>query len=94
MSHQDKIKYIQNNVAALTDISRANLEKLLTRDEQLQDLEKQSEELAVGAGRFEHMSKKLKGMMCCKNAKYAIIMICVVLTCIILIILISHPWRH
>ena len=94
MSDDLKIKLIQNNVTALTDVSRSNLEKLMQRDVKLLDLEKQSEELAVGSKRFEHMSNKLKRAMCCKNVKYAVIMVCVILLCIILIVLASQPWKH
>jgi hypothetical protein len=89
-----KIKLIQTNVTAVTDISKQNLEKLMQRDVKLGDLEKQSEELSLGAKRFEHMSRKLKSTMCCKNAKYAIVTVCVVILSIILIILISQPWKH
>jgi hypothetical protein len=91
-NNDDKMQIVQKQVNGVLDIMRENLDKVMTRDNKINDLESQTEQLIVGANSFNVNAKKLKNKMYWKNCKmYFIIIgiILIIITVITLIILFS-----
>jgi hypothetical protein len=76
----------------VTNIMKQNLQKVLDRDAKLSDLEDKSELLKDSANRFESTARKLKRKFWWQNIKYIIGVCIVIITLILLIVLILHPW--
>ena len=87
-SNSDKIKLTQSQVNEVVEIMRDNLNKVIDRDNKLEHLESQSEELRANSHRFAVSSKRLKMRMWCQDKKMILILVFVLLLLIIIIALI------
>lgn len=79
MSKPDTIVQIRSEVDNVTNIMKANVEKILERDAKLGDLEDISNELQENANIFDTRTKKLKNKMWWANKKKLCILIFILL---------------
>jgi hypothetical protein len=84
-----KIKELQGEVNTVINITKDNIDKAFERDYNLNELEDKTENLKVGASRFEIQSKKLKWSMCRKNASFWLILLLVLGVFLIIIIIVA-----
>mmetsp|Transcript_145228 Transcript_145228/g.205573 ORF Transcript_145228/g.205573 Transcript_145228/m.205573 type:complete len:98 (-) Transcript_145228:129-422(-) len=82
----DKMQETQEQVDQVVGIMRNNMEKVLERDANLQNLEEKSETLADGSKRFQTSSRKLKNAMWWQDKKWCMIITFVLAVIIVIII--------
>lgn len=82
-----KIDEVQKDVSQVTGLMKANLVKVLARDQTLNDLQDAAEDLSRNASKFEEASAKVKRAMCFNNMKYTAIFIFVILLVVLIIAL-------
>lgn len=87
-----KLLETQTKVAEVVDIMKSNVNKVLDRGENIQNLQDKTEDLEAGAQRFHITAKKIKTKMLWQNRKYCICLAVVILTVIGIIVLATHPW--
>ena len=83
----DKISLIQNQINENTAILVDTMNQVVLRDEKLEHLEKQADELKSTSHFFERHAEKLKRKWCCKNAKMTLILVSVVTLFLLILIL-------
>jgi uncharacterized membrane protein len=88
MAQYNKISDTKKEVDTVIEIMKDNMNKVLDRDQKLDDMETRTEELQDGAKRFNKISTKLKHKMWCKNTKFIIILASIFLILILIILLI------
>jgi len=71
---QRRLQQTQAQVDDVVDIMRANVEKVLERDQKLSELDDRADALQQGASQFEQQAGKLKNKYWWKNMKMMIIM--------------------
>lgn len=89
MTQYNKLIDTKKQVDTVVEIMRDNVDKVLQREQKLDDMETKTEELKDGSSRFVRVSTKLKHKMWCKNMKFVVILgvIFLILLMIILIII-------
>jgi hypothetical protein len=85
--NDNAIRRNQAQVREVTQIMQQNIEKALNRDINLTILEGNSERLNESAQDFKVSSVKTKRKYWCKNAKWSVILACVILSIILIIVL-------
>ena len=81
---EDTIINLKNEVEAVTNVMRDNVDKILIRDAKLGDLEDQSENLLISANTFEKRSTQLRKKLWCQDKKT----LCVTITVFGILILV------
>jgi TolA-binding protein len=84
----NKLDSTKNQVDQVVLIMKDNIEKVLQRDEKLNNIETRVEELQDGAQRFQKISTKLKQKMFCKNMRFIMVLTMIFLILIMIILLI------
>jgi vesicle-associated membrane protein 2 len=84
----NKLDSTKNQVDQVVLIMKDNIEKVLQRDEKLNNIETRAEELQDGAQRFQKISTKLKQKMFCKNMRFIMVLTMIFLILIMIILLI------
>ncbi|XP_018006511.1 synaptobrevin-1 isoform X2 [Hyalella azteca] len=74
MMAQKRMQQTQAQVDSVVDIMKANVEKVLERDQKLSALDERADALQQGAAQFEQQAGALKNKMWWKNMKMMIIM--------------------
>lgn len=88
MTQYNKISDTKQQVDTVIEIMKDNMNKVIERDQKLEDMETRTEELQDGARRFNKISTKLKHKMWCKNMKFIIILASIFLFLLLVILLI------
>ena len=83
---KDKTEHVQDQIQDVTGIMQQNIDKVVQRGENLQNLESKSEGLEHSSHMFQKKAHKVERKMWWKSKKYTIILI-VIVTIIILITL-------
>jgi len=80
-----EISKLKDDVGVVIDLTRDNLEKVLERDTQIDDLMGRSENLEATSVTFQRHSKKLRWQTCRQNYKLWGIMALIIIVLIIII---------
>jgi hypothetical protein len=83
----DKLSQAHNNVQGLKLDVKNNMDKLVDNQEDLHDLENQTENLQKNAQKFNKETKTLERVMFWKNFKFWIILVVLIILIIIIIVL-------
>ena len=83
----DKLTQAQANVDDLKRGVQENVNKLITNQDELNDLEHQTNEMRDTAGKFEKNAKSLEREMCMRKVKYTIIIVGIVIAIVLIIVL-------
>src|SRR5437764_268454 len=86
-SSNEKINQIKKDVNETTQIMKNNIDIVVKRGENLNELENKTKELAIESSIFRRKAKDLKKYMCMQNAKTTAIIVCVIMIIIGIIIL-------
>lgn len=91
----EKIRLVQKQVDDTKDIMMRNIEETIRRGDNLEQLQKTTDELQKATITFERKAREVKRTMCMKNCKMTAIIIAVVLIIIGLIVLfVMKPWDN
>ena len=83
----DKLSQAQANVDDLKRGVQENVNKLITNQDELNDLEEQTNQMKDPAGKFEKNAKSLEREMFWRKVKYTAIIVGVVIAIILIIVL-------
>lgn len=91
----DRVAFLEEGIAEITENMRGNMEKLLVRNEKMDDLEVKAVDLNMASSRFQKSAQTLHRNMCCRKVMYTIILTVVVILILTIIgVLIARPWQH
>ena len=91
----EKLRLVQKEVDATKDIMMKNMEDVIKRGDNLEELQRTTDQLQKASVTFERKAKETKRTMCMKNCKMTAIIIGVVLVIIALIVLfVVKPWDN
>lgn len=79
----------QNQINELTDLMKSNLNRVIDRGSNVDDLVDRSENLNIEAGRFQVNSRQLQRKMCWQNHRNTLIGIVILILVITLILVLS-----
>uniref|UniRef100_A0A8R1I0E6 V-SNARE coiled-coil homology domain-containing protein n=1 Tax=Caenorhabditis japonica TaxID=281687 RepID=A0A8R1I0E6_CAEJA len=86
-----KINTIQDQVESVKAIMVENVDRILERGQQLDDIERRTEQLNATSATFQTTARRVKKKFCMLNAKWTIILSVVILVVfVVLLILILH----
>ncbi|KNC73286.1 hypothetical protein SARC_14153 [Sphaeroforma arctica JP610] len=88
-----KIARTQKNVDQVVDIMKDNVEKVLERDENISNLESQSEKLHGRTKAFKKTAKDVKVLHRNRYWKWVCLLISVCLFASLIIVLVLKPWN-
>ena len=80
------IQSTQNQVDQVVDVMKANMTKVMERDDKVTDLASRSEAMQIGAAQFQVQSRNLKKKYWWKNLKWWLIIIAISVVVLALII--------
>jgi vesicle-associated membrane protein 7 len=80
----DKIRKIQVDIDQVKDVMLENIEKILTRGENLEDLDRKTDDLRIQTLSFSKTSKALKCALCRQNIVLTIVITSIILFVILL----------
>jgi len=80
------IQNVQNEINECTNIMKSNIEKVLDRDQKLNDIESNSEALLESSHRFEKKTNKLKWKYYCTDKRFLISLILMLIFIIIILV--------
>ncbi len=83
----DKLSQAQDNVHKLKQDVQGNINKLITNQDDLNDLEDQTNQMRDTAGKFEKNAKSLEREMFWRKIKYTAIIVGIVLAIVLIIVL-------
>merc|ERR1712113_823470 len=89
MASTNQIKNTQDQVNSVIDVMKSNVEKVLERDDKINDLTMRSEAMQQGAAQFQQQSRQLKKKYWWQNFKWWLIMITIGVIVLLLIIFLS-----
>ncbi|XP_061622698.1 vesicle-associated membrane protein 8 [Phyllopteryx taeniolatus] len=85
----DKMKSLSSDVAGVRNIMTQNVERILAREERLDNLIGKSEDLHDGAKHFKQTSHKVARTYWWKNVKLIVVIVVIVLIIVLIIILLA-----
>lgn len=88
-SKKEQVAQLQKDVDVVVDITSQNVNKVLDRGDQIDDLVDKSYNLETSALGFRQRSRKLKWQMCRQNAKMWGILTAIIVLFLIIIIIIA-----
>lgn len=88
-SSSSSFQRIKSDVDEVLDLTKKNVEKVMERDGNINNLLQQSEDLEAGAITFNNSSRKLKKQMLCKNVKLWLIIGGIIVGIIVVIIIVA-----
>lgn len=83
----DRIKRTQNQLDEVQGIMADNIEKVLTRGDELDSLQERSEDLEAGARLFRRSARRLRNNMWWKDKKMLAILLVILLVIIMIIVI-------
>lgn len=91
---KNKISKINDQLNEVKDIMKKNIDDVLERGHNLDELHDKSNDLSVEANLFKRNTVTLKRNMCLKNAKLTFIIICIVLVIIAILAGVIYSQIH
>uniref|UniRef100_A0A2K6W4S1 V-SNARE coiled-coil homology domain-containing protein n=1 Tax=Onchocerca volvulus TaxID=6282 RepID=A0A2K6W4S1_ONCVO len=84
----DSLAAIQQQVESVKTVMNNNMQRVLERGEQLENIEGRTEALTQSSQNFQWTAQRVQRRMCAKNAKWIIIIVACVMVIVAAIILI------
>jgi vesicle-associated membrane protein 4 len=85
----DKLDEIRVKISDTTNLMKNNIEQVIQRGENIENVEEKSEELQNSALQFKNQSASYRRKMCWKNAKYPLCIFLGMVFFVVFVIMVS-----
>lgn len=91
-NNNNSLQATKRQVDEVVGVMQNNIQRVIEREDHLDDLARRSENMQTGASQFQEASRNLKKKYWWKNTKMILIMVGIVVLLILIIVLASIDW--